>query len=84
MLLFASGQLFGTYQNRKVENKFWDGGTIRLLIWVVGDFWRNDAVEDRYSVLIKLVNQAAADGFFTVYNGKRFSPSQVGSVSKCI
>lgn len=39
-------------------------------------FIRNDAVEDRYSVLIKLVNQAAADGFCCSYNGKRFSPPE--------
>ncbi|KAK1420971.1 hypothetical protein QVD17_22980 [Tagetes erecta] len=39
-------------------------------------FIRNDAVEDRYSVLIKLENQAAADGFCISYHGKRFSPSQ--------
>ncbi|KAL4569367.1 hypothetical protein LXL04_025003 [Taraxacum kok-saghyz] len=30
-------------------------------------FIRNDAMEDRYSVLIKLVNQAAADGFCCSY-----------------
>ncbi|XP_071724198.1 BRAP2 RING ZnF UBP domain-containing protein 1 [Rutidosis leptorrhynchoides] len=39
-------------------------------------FFRNDAVEDRYSVLIKLVNQVSADGFCICYNGKRFSPSE--------
>ncbi|PWA72231.1 zinc finger (ubiquitin-hydrolase) domain-containing protein [Artemisia annua] len=39
-------------------------------------FIRNDAVEDRYSVLIKLKNQAAADGFCICYHGKRFSPSE--------
>ncbi|KAJ0788600.1 putative transcription factor C2H2 family [Helianthus annuus] len=39
-------------------------------------FIRNDAVEDRYSVLIKLANQAAADGFCISYHGKRFSPSE--------
>ncbi|KAL7586883.1 hypothetical protein Lser_V15G37870 [Lactuca serriola] len=39
-------------------------------------FIRNDAVEERYSVLIKLVNQAAADGFCCSYNGKRFGPSE--------
>nr|GEW41783.1 BRCA1-associated protein [Tanacetum cinerariifolium] len=39
-------------------------------------FIRNDAVEDRYSVLIKLKDQAAADGFCICYHGKRFSPSE--------
>nr|XP_043620672.1 BRAP2 RING ZnF UBP domain-containing protein 1-like isoform X2 [Erigeron canadensis] len=39
-------------------------------------FIRNDPVEDRYSVLIELVNQVSADGFCLRYNGKRFSPSE--------
>lgn len=39
-------------------------------------FIRNDAVEDRYSVLIKLVNQMSADAFCCSYNGKRFKPSE--------
>ncbi|XP_057967393.1 BRAP2 RING ZnF UBP domain-containing protein 1 [Malania oleifera] len=34
---------------------------------------RNDAMEDRYSVLIKLVNQSEADNFYRNFNGKRFS-----------
>ncbi|XAR53252.1 hypothetical protein NMG60_11021725 [Bertholletia excelsa] len=39
-------------------------------------FLRNDAMEDRYSVLITLVNQLAADGFYCNFNGKRFRPSE--------
>ncbi|CDP10438.1 unnamed protein product [Coffea canephora] len=39
-------------------------------------FVRNDAVEDRYSVLISLANQLAADGFYCSFNGKRFRPSE--------
>lgn len=44
-----------------------------LFIYVL----RNDAMEDRYSVLIKLNNQLAADGFYGNFNGKRFSPAEV-------
>ncbi|KAL8553513.1 hypothetical protein ACS0TY_001995 [Phlomoides rotata] len=40
-------------------------------------FLRNDGMEDRYSVLIKLEDQLAADGFYCIYNGKRFKPSEV-------
>ena len=34
-------------------------------------------MEDRYSVLITLVNQLTADGFYCNFNGKRFRPSEV-------
>lgn len=34
-------------------------------------------MEDRYSVLITLEDQMAADGFYCSYNGKRFKPSEV-------
>lgn len=37
---------------------------------------RNDALEDRYSVLIKFVNQLKADGFYCDFNGKRFSSTE--------
>ncbi|PSS36109.1 BRCA1-associated protein [Actinidia chinensis var. chinensis] len=40
-------------------------------------FLRNDGMEDRYSVLITLVNQLTADGFYCNFNGKRFRPSEV-------
>ncbi|KAL0287432.1 UNVERIFIED_CONTAM: Bifunctional riboflavin biosynthesis protein RIBA 1, chloroplastic [Sesamum angustifolium] len=40
-------------------------------------FLRNDGMEDRYSVLIRLESQLAADGFYCSYNGKRFKPSEV-------
>ncbi|KAI8565633.1 hypothetical protein RHMOL_Rhmol03G0275100 [Rhododendron molle] len=39
-------------------------------------FLRNDAMEDRYSVLITLVNQLTSDGFYCSFNGKRFRPSE--------
>lgn len=39
-------------------------------------FIRNDGVEERYSVLIKLENQMDADRFFGTLNGKKFSPSE--------
>ncbi|KAL3532308.1 hypothetical protein ACH5RR_005829 [Cinchona calisaya] len=39
-------------------------------------FLRNDGMEDRYSVLIRLENQMAADGFYCSFNGKRFRPSE--------
>nr|GMC65182.1 BRCA1-associated protein [Ipomoea batatas] len=39
-------------------------------------FLRNDVMEDRYSVLITLVSQLAADGFYCSYNGKRFKPTE--------
>ncbi|CAI0542831.1 unnamed protein product [Linum tenue] len=39
-------------------------------------FIRNDGMEDRYSVLIKLDSQLAADRFYNNFNGKRFSPSE--------
>uniref|UniRef100_A0A7C8ZF04 RING-type domain-containing protein n=1 Tax=Opuntia streptacantha TaxID=393608 RepID=A0A7C8ZF04_OPUST len=38
---------------------------------------RNDAVEDRYSVLVRTENEVAADGFYFKFNGKRFSPPEV-------
>ncbi|KAF5749628.1 BRCA1-associated protein-like [Tripterygium wilfordii] len=39
-------------------------------------FIRNDGMEDRYSVLIKLDDQSTADEFYDSFNGKRFSPSE--------
>ncbi|CAN1216951.1 BRAP2 RING ZnF UBP domain-containing protein 1 [Linum perenne] len=39
-------------------------------------FIRNDGMEDRYSVLIKLDSQSAADRFYNNFNGKRFSPAE--------
>ncbi|KAF5459182.1 hypothetical protein F2P56_023160 [Juglans regia] len=39
-------------------------------------FIRNDGMEDRYSVLIRLVNQSTADGFYRSFNGKKFSPAE--------
>ncbi|KAK3436793.1 hypothetical protein EUGRSUZ_C01418 [Eucalyptus grandis] len=39
-------------------------------------FIRNDGMEDRYSVLIELTDQKAADGFFCTFNGKNFSPAE--------
>ncbi|OMO81163.1 Zinc finger, UBP-type [Corchorus capsularis] len=39
-------------------------------------FIRNDGIEDRYSVIINLVDQSAADGFYRSLNGKRFSPAE--------
>lgn len=38
---------------------------------------RNDGVEDRYSVLIKTVDQGKAEAFYLSFNGKQFSPSEV-------
>ena len=35
---------------------------------------RNDAVEERYMVLLKMDSQASADDFFRYFNGKEFSP----------
>ncbi|EPS71305.1 hypothetical protein M569_03451, partial [Genlisea aurea] len=40
-------------------------------------FLRNDGMEDRYSVLIKLESQVAADGFYCSYQGKRFKIPEV-------
>ncbi|KAL2479624.1 zinc finger (ubiquitin-hydrolase) domain-containing protein [Abeliophyllum distichum] len=40
-------------------------------------FIRNDGVEDRYSVLIRLENQFSATGFYYSFNGKKFKPSEV-------
>ncbi|KAE8701569.1 topless-related protein 4-like [Hibiscus syriacus] len=37
---------------------------------------RNDEIEDKYSVLIELVNQSAVDTFYFSLNGKRFSPAE--------
>lgn len=42
---------------------------------------RNDAMEDRYSVLIKLVDQLSADEFYSNLNDKRFSPAEVSFLS---
>lgn len=34
-------------------------------------------MEDRYSVVIRLVDQVSSDGFYCFYNGKRFQQTQV-------
>ena len=34
-------------------------------------------MEDRYGAVIKLVNQMSADGFYCIFNGKKFSPAEV-------
>ncbi|KAF2610924.1 hypothetical protein F2Q70_00010973 [Brassica cretica] len=39
-------------------------------------FIRNDAMEDRYSVLITLSDQAGADGFHKNLNGRKYAPSE--------
>nr|XP_017247957.1 PREDICTED: BRCA1-associated protein isoform X2 [Daucus carota subsp. sativus] len=39
-------------------------------------FLRNDGMEDRYSVVIRLVDQLSSDGFYCCYNGKRFRQSE--------
>lgn len=39
-------------------------------------FLRNDGMEDRYSVVIRLIDQVSSDGFYCIYNGKRFQQSQ--------
>ncbi|KAF3669404.1 putative topless-related protein 4-like [Capsicum annuum] len=39
-------------------------------------FLKNDGVEHSYSVLINLVSQLAADGFYCSFNGKRFKPTE--------
>ncbi|KAL1188465.1 BRAP2 RING ZnF UBP domain-containing protein 1 [Cardamine amara subsp. amara] len=39
-------------------------------------FIRNDGMEDRYNVLIKLSDQSAADGFYKNLNGKKYEPSE--------
>lgn len=43
--------------------------TYILFVW-------NDGMEDRYSVLIELAAQSAADAFYFSLNGKRFSPAE--------
>ncbi|GAV82487.1 zf-UBP domain-containing protein/BRAP2 domain-containing protein [Cephalotus follicularis] len=39
-------------------------------------FIRDDGMDDRYSVLIKLVDQSKADEFHSYFNGKRFMPAE--------
>ncbi|XP_057419385.1 BRAP2 RING ZnF UBP domain-containing protein 1 isoform X2 [Lotus japonicus] len=39
-------------------------------------FIRNDGMEDRYSVLIEFHDQVTADGFYSNFNGKKFSPGE--------
>ncbi|KAK7857588.1 BRAP2 RING ZnF UBP domain-containing protein 1 [Quercus suber] len=39
-------------------------------------FIRNDGMEDRYSVVIRLENQSMANGFYCNFNGKKFSPGE--------
>ncbi|KAL0862946.1 hypothetical protein Bca101_042064 [Brassica carinata] len=39
-------------------------------------FIRNDAMEDRYSVLITLSDQDGADGFHKNLNGRKYAPSE--------
>ncbi|KAM6580109.1 hypothetical protein CsatA_003883 [Cannabis sativa] len=39
-------------------------------------FIRNDGMDDRYSVIIRLMNQVTSDGFYCSLNGKKFSPGE--------
>ncbi|KAK9947529.1 hypothetical protein M0R45_003149 [Rubus argutus] len=39
-------------------------------------FIRNDGMEDRYSVLIRLMDQRTAEGFYGSFNGKKYSPGE--------
>ncbi|XP_010541914.1 PREDICTED: BRCA1-associated protein [Tarenaya hassleriana] len=39
-------------------------------------FVRNDGMEDRYSVLVTLADQSAANAFYENLNGRRFVPSE--------
>ncbi|XP_004287288.1 PREDICTED: BRCA1-associated protein [Fragaria vesca subsp. vesca] len=39
-------------------------------------FIRNDAIEDRYSVVIRLMNELKADEFYGSFNGKKYSPGE--------
>lgn len=48
-----------------------------LLFFEFLHFLRNDGMEDRYSVLIRLMNQLTADGFYCSFNGKKYSPGEV-------
>ncbi|KAL6531697.1 hypothetical protein OROMI_028060 [Orobanche minor] len=59
------------------ENDFlvFCGNHVRYFEEVI--FLKNDGMEDRYSVLIRLESQLAADGFYGGYNGKRFKPPEV-------
>jgi len=50
-----------------------------VILWSL-DLGRNDAVEDRYSVLVRTENEVAADGFYFKFNGKRFSPPEVSDL----
>lgn len=50
---------------------------ILIKFLVLMENFRNDGVEERYSVLIKLGNLTDADRFFSNLNGKKFSPSEV-------
>ena len=34
-------------------------------------------MEDRYSVMVRVTDQIAADGLYCSFNGKKFSPSEV-------
>ena len=43
-------------------------------------FVRNDGMEDRYSVVIRLENQSMANGFYCNFNGKKFSPGEVDDI----
>ncbi|KAG5545892.1 hypothetical protein RHGRI_018149 [Rhododendron griersonianum] len=46
-------------------------------------FLRNDGMEDRYSVLITLVNQLRSDGFYCSFNGNLFRPSEAEVCGVC-
>ncbi|KAL6513139.1 hypothetical protein OROGR_020625 [Orobanche gracilis] len=59
------------------ENDFlvFCGNHVRYFEEVI--FLKNDGMEDRYSVLIRLESRLAADGFYGSCNGKRFKPPEV-------
>lgn len=42
--------------------------------------FRNDGMEDRYSILIRLDSQDSTDSFYKHFSGRRFSSLEVGSL----
>lgn len=54
---------------------------LNVLVLFVLFMCRNDGMEDRYSVVIRLVDQLSSDGFYCCYNGKRFRQSEVLEMS---
>ena len=67
-------------EREKKKKKKKKGNLIFFFFFEFLCFVRNDGMEDRYSVVIRLENQSMANGFYCNFNGKKFSPGEVDDI----